>query len=146
MSKRSRLAVVLRARKLQEDVAKSAVLQARAAANDAADAVRRREHELDTSGVPTAGSAAAVIAALAARQSLAGAISAARHVHRAAEETTAERTAELANAAMNRQVMEKLMDRYHAEEIAEALAAEQIVLDEIAITAPQRAASQGVRS
>jgi flagellar protein FliJ len=138
MSKRSRLGVVLRARQAQEDVAKGVVQRAHAAANTAAESVQQRERDLDTSQVPTGGTAYAVVAALAARQSLAAAVSVAKQVHSVAVAETAERTAELAEAAKRRQVMEKLMDRYRAEEFAEELAAEQLVLDEIAITARQR--------
>jgi flagellar protein FliJ len=146
MSRRSRLAMVLRARKAQEDLAKGYVLRARVAEHAAADAIVDRERELDASSQPVAGNAFAVVAALAARHSLAAAASAARRAHRVAEEETAGLAAELTEAAKRRQVMEKLVDRHLAEERAQELVAEQAVLDEIAITARSRAEARGVHS
>jgi formiminotetrahydrofolate cyclodeaminase len=140
------MAMVLRARKAQEDMAKGNVLVARAAERAAADAIVARERELDTSPTPAGGSAYAVVAALAARHSMAAAASAARRAHQVAEEETAAVTAELTEAAKRRQVIEKLVDRHLAEERAEELAAEQVVLDEIAMTARRRAEAQGVQS
>jgi len=146
MSKRSRMAMVLRARKAQEDLAKGNVLRARSAERAAADAIVDRERELDASPPPAAGNAYAVVAALAARHSMAAAASAARRAHRVAEEETAGLAAELTEAAKRRQAMEKLVDRQLAQERAEELAAEQVVLDEIAGTARRRADAQGVQS
>jgi hypothetical protein len=140
------MAMVLRARKAQEDLAKGNVLRARAAERAAAGAIEDRERELDASLQPVAGNAYAVVAALAARHSMAAAASAARRAHRVAEEETAGMTAELTEAAKRRQVMEKLVDRHLAEERAQELAAEQVVLDELAITARSRAGLQGGQS
>jgi hypothetical protein len=138
--------MVLRARKAQEDLAKGHVLRARVAEHAAADAVGDRERELDASSQPIGGNSFAVVAALAARHSLAAAASAARVVHRAAEEETAGLAVELTEAAKRRQVMEKLVDRHIAEERAQELTAEQVVIDEIAITARSRAEALGVQS
>jgi hypothetical protein len=140
------MSMVLRARRAQEDMAKGGVQRARAAERAAADAIVDRDRELDTSPSPAAGNAYAVVAALAARHSMAAAASAARRAYRVAEDETAEMTVELVEAAKRRQVVEKLVDRHLARERAEELAVEQGVLDEIAITARSRAEAQGVQS
>jgi flagellar biosynthesis chaperone FliJ len=132
MTRRFRLASVLRARQAQEKVAKAAVVRARAAA--AASSERRAERERALTARPTVdgGPAAWYIAALAARQALAGELSAAdRRTEEAAEQVT-ERITELTDAAIRRRSMETLADRHAAAAQHAELAASQRVLDEVA--------------
>jgi flagellar protein FliJ len=132
MTRRFRLATVLRARQAQEKVAKAAVLRARAAA--AAATERHAEQESALAARPTVDGGAATwyVAALAARQALAGEVSAAAGLAERTAEQLAEQTTELIDAAIRRRSMETLADR-HAAAVQEAeLAAGQRVLDEVA--------------
>ena len=135
---RFRLGAVLRARLAQEDVAEAAVVRARGAGRSARAATASREVALRSTDKPPPGTAMAVVAALAARRSLAADLAAARHEEVVAEAQVDARLAELAEAAKRRRVVEKLAERHAAERRARDAAAEQRALDEIAITAAAR--------
>jgi flagellar biosynthesis chaperone FliJ len=139
-----RLGPVLRARKAQEDVARGAVVQSRAEVRDAAAMVKRRQLELVGADAPTEGTARAMVASMVARQSLAATLSGAHQLVADAEEQTRERVAELADAAKRRRAVEAMAER-HAEAVRlHDLAVDQANLDELAVTAKQRAAARGV--
>jgi flagellar biosynthesis chaperone FliJ len=139
-----RLGPVLRARKAQEDVARGAVVQSRAEVRDAAAMVKRRQLELAGADAPTEGTARAMVASMVARQSLAATLSGAHQLVADAEEQTRERVAELADAAKRRRAVEAMAER-HAEAVRQHdLAVDQANLDELAVTAKQRAAARGV--
>lgn len=135
---RFRLAAVLRARLAQEDVAQAAVVRARGAGQTARTATTSREAALLATDAPPAGTAMAVVAALAARRSLAADLAAARHGEIVAEVRVDARLADLAEAAKRRRVVEKLAERHAAERRAREGAAEQRALDEVAVTAAAR--------
>jgi flagellar protein FliJ len=142
--RRFRLAPVLRARQAQEDLARGAVVQARAEAQSAAALVKRRQLELTGADAPTEGTARAMVASMVARQSLAAGVSAAQRIAEAAGEITGQRTAELADAAKRRRAVESLADRHREAVRAHDLATDQRSLDELAVTSKQRAAARGV--
>ncbi|MEV1288087.1 flagellar FliJ family protein [Micromonospora sp. NPDC049679] len=142
MSRLFRLGAVLRARQAQEDAAKGEVVRVRRAARHAASLASQRETTLNETDVPAVGVARAVVAALAARQTLAAELSMARQLVAEAEQETAERINDLAEKAKNRRAVEKLVERHAVEEQRLARAADQRVLDELAATGPQRAAMQ----
>ena len=144
MNRMFRLGPVLRARKAQEDVARGAVVQSRAEVREAAAMVKRRQLDLVGADAPTEGTARAMVASMVARQSLAASLSGAHQLVADAEEQTRERVAELADAAKRRRAVEALAER-HAEAVRlHDLAVDQANLDELAVTAKQRAAARGV--
>ncbi len=144
MNRMFRLGPVLRARKAQEDVARGAVVQSRAEVRDAAAMVKRRQLELAGADAPTEGTARAMVASMVARQSLAATLSGAHQLVADTEEQTRERVAELADAAKRRRAVEAMAER-HAEAVRQHdLAVDQANLDELAVTAKQRAAARGV--
>jgi flagellar protein FliJ len=137
MSRGFRLSSLLRARQAQEDVAKSAVSRARAAKEAARDAAAAGEVALHSTSLPPAGTAHAVVAALAAQRAMAAGLAAAQQVVLDLERHHAERLDGLAVAATRRRAVERLAER-HAEDVQRAdLAAEQRALDEIAARSPR---------
>jgi flagellar protein FliJ len=134
MGTRFRLASVLRARQAQEDAAKGEVFRAHGRTRAARDLTSRRELALRATAAPTGGPGRAVVAAIAARQSLAAGLAAAEHGIRAAEAEAAERVTALAEAAKRRRAVEKLAERHAAARAAREQAAEQAALDEIGTT------------
>jgi flagellar export protein FliJ len=132
MSRGFRFASLLRARQAQEDVAKSAVSRARTAKDSAHHAAAERERTLHATSAPPAGTAHAVVAAIAAQRAMAAGLAAARQMALEAERNHAERLDDLAIAAGRRRTVERMAER-HAEDRQRAeLAAEQRALDEIA--------------
>jgi flagellar FliJ protein len=132
MTRRFRLASVLRARQAQEKIAKAAVLRARSAEAEAIERRAEREHALTDGPTVDGGPAAWYLATLAARQALAGELSAAALLADRAAEQVAERTAELTDAAIRRRSMETLADRHAAAVQHAELAVSQRALDEVA--------------
>jgi flagellar export protein FliJ len=132
------LGAVLRARLAQEDVAEAAVVRARGAKRSARAVTASREVALRSTDPPPAGTSMAVVAALAARRSLAADLAAARHDEVVADAQVDARLADLAEAAKRRRVVEKLAERHAAERRARDAATQQRALDEIAITAAVR--------
>ncbi|MER7283780.1 cell envelope biogenesis protein TolA [Dactylosporangium sp. NPDC000244] len=126
-----RLGAVLRARKAQEDMAKAAVVRARADAADAVQRVRSRERDLDGRAVPNAATAAAYAATLTARQALAGELAAAIGLSRLADETVEERMRELTDAAVQRRTIEKLQERHDLTRKRTEAAAEEKAVDDL---------------
>jgi hypothetical protein len=134
MERRFRLAAVLRARLVQEQVARGAVVRARADARAAADRCAAREQALTDHPTVDGGPAAWYMAALAARQALAGEMFAAGRLAEQAAERVVERAADLTGAAIRRRSVEALADRHAAAVQHAELAAGQRVVDEIAAT------------
>lgn len=126
-----RLGAVLRARKAQEDMAKAAVVRARADAGDAVERVRARERDLDGRRVPTAATSAAYAATLTTRQALAGELAAAIGLSQIADETVQERMRDLTDAAVQRRTIEKLQERHDATRKRTEAAAEAKAVDDI---------------
>jgi flagellar protein FliJ len=136
MSRNFRLSSLLRARQVQEDVAKSAVSRASTAKETARRAAAAGEAALRATSPPPAGTANAVVAAIAAQRAMAAGLAAAWQVAQASDEHHAERLDELAVAATRRRAVERLAER-HAEDVQRAdLAAEQRAIDEIAARYP----------
>jgi flagellar export protein FliJ len=139
-----RLGPVLRARKAQEDTARGAVLQSRSEIRDAQALVKRRQLELAGADAPTEGTARAMVASMAARQSLAATLSGAHRMVAEAEELTREKVVELGDAAKRRRAVEKMAER-HAETVRRHdLTVDQANLDELAVTSKARNAARGV--
>src|SRR5213078_1646292 len=137
---------VLRARQAQEDAARGEVLRARRGAAQAADAVEARDRTLATHQVPDEDTARAVVAALTARQAMAGSLAAARQLAALAEVRVAERAQELTAAAQRRRTVEKLAERHAEERRRRDQSADQSALDELATTDAQRSAAREVGS
>ena len=139
-----RLGPVLRARKAQEDTARGAVLLSRSEIRDAQALVKRRQLELTGADAPTEGTARAMVASMAARQSLAATLSGAHRMVAEAEELTREKIVELGDAAKRRRAVEKMAER-HAETVRRHdLTVDQANLDELAVTSKARNAARGV--
>ena len=126
-----RLGAVLRARKAQEDIAKAAVVRARADATTAVERVQARTRDLDGRRVPSASTSAAYAATLTARQALAGELVAAMALAQLADETVEERMQELTDAAVQRRTIEKLQERHDATRKRTEAAAEEKAVDDI---------------
>jgi flagellar FliJ protein len=133
-----RLGAVLRARKAQEDMAKAAVVRARADATAAVQRVRARERDLDGRAVPRASTAAAYAATLTARQAIAGELAAAIGLSRLADETVEERMRELTDAAVQRRTMEKLQERHDLTRKRTQAAAEEKAVDDLTTSSSYR--------
>jgi hypothetical protein len=100
--------------------------------------------ELAGADAPTEGTARAMVASMVARQSLAASLSGAHQLVTDAEDQTREKVAELADAAKRHRAVEAMAER-HAETVrVHDLAVDQANLDELAVTAKQRAAARGV--
>ncbi|HVQ95065.1 MAG TPA: flagellar FliJ family protein [Mycobacteriales bacterium] len=132
MPRRFRLAAVLRARQVQEDVAKSAVVRARLEATAAVQRHAERERSLLERPPPDGGPASRWVAAAAARAALADELSTADRLAVRAAAEVGERATELTGAAIRRRSVETLADRQWAAEQQEELATEQRALDEVA--------------
>lgn len=141
MSRLFRLAPVLRARKAQEDAAKSAVIQSQAEIRQAQALVKRRQLELMGADAPTEGTARAMVAAIAARQSMAAGVFGAQRMVTDAEEVERERMAALSDAAKRRRAVEMMAERHAATVKAADLRTDQANLDELAVTAKARDAA-----
>ena len=112
MNRRFRLAPVLRARQAQEDLARGAVVQARAETESAAALVKRRQLNLAGAEAPSEGTARAMVAALVARHSLAAGLADASRLAGEADAHSEQRVAELAEAAKRRRGVERLAQRH----------------------------------
>lgn len=141
-----RLGSVLRARQAQEDLAKGAVMAARAAAFAADGVVHDRGRALATRRQPQSGTGLTVVAALSAGHSLAVSLGAAVRSREAAEEVSVERYAELAEAAKRRRMVEKLAERHAVARQKLLLATDQKNIDELSISARSRANAQGMKA
>jgi flagellar export protein FliJ len=132
MTPRPWVASLLRARQIQEDVARGRFAQAQRAVQDAADATEASERHVDqvTSEIPQ-DCATAFIAAASARQAAGASWLLARRELALAEDHQRARAAALTVAARHRRGVEKLAERDAAELAARASAAEQQALDEI---------------
>ncbi|GAA1598943.1 cell envelope biogenesis protein TolA [Actinoplanes couchii] len=141
MNRFFRLAPVLRARKAQEDAAKGAVIQSRAEIREAEALLKRRKLALMGAEAPTEGTARAMVAAIAARQSIAAGVFGAQRMVADAEEVERERMADLADAAKRRRAVELMAERHAATVKAHDLRTDQANLDELAVTAKARNAA-----
>lgn len=143
MNRLFRLGPVLRARKAQEDAARGAVIQSRAEIREAEALVKRRRLDLMGAEAPSEGTARAMVAALAARQSLAAGLFSAQRMVADAEDLEREKVAALTEAAKKRRAVEMLAER-HTEAVRDHdLRVDQANLDELAVTAKARQAASG---
>jgi flagellar FliJ protein len=139
-----RLSPVLRTRKAQEDAARGAVNASQVEIRHAQALVKRRALHLAGSDAPTEGTARAMVASMAARQSLAASLSGAHQMVADAEDLTREKIAELADAAKRRRAVEMMAER-HAETVRVLdLKTEQADLDELSVTSKARNAARGI--
>ena len=144
MNRFFRLGPVLRARKAQEDSVRGAVNISRAEIREAQALVRRRTLDLAGADAPTEGTARAMVASMAARQSLAASLSGAHQMVASAEELNREKIAELADAAKRRRAVEVMAER-HAETVrAHDLKTDQADIDELSVTSKARNAARGI--
>lgn len=141
MNRLFRLAPVLRARKAQEDAAKGAVVQSRAEIREAEAMLKRRHLALMGADAPSEGTARAMVAAIAARQSIAAGVFSAQRMVTDAEEVEREQMAVLADAAKRRRAVELMAERHSATVKAHDLRTDQSNLDELATSAKARNAA-----
>ena len=141
MTRKFRLAGVLRAREVRKDQAIGAVARARA---DIAAAIAKRDEreerllrDLDPNDDDTA---AAYMATLATRQAMASELALADQLVVDAGDAVRARTAELTQAAIHHRSLEKLAERQTATQLHTELAAVQRELDETAVS--HRSAAQ----
>ncbi|MBI1758588.1 MAG: flagellar FliJ family protein [Actinobacteria bacterium] len=145
MSRKFRLASVLRARKAQEDAARTAVRRARASAEAAQERHRDHEQALATRRLPSGASAAAYVAAQASLHALAADVAAAAALSEEATYAVQERMAALTDAAARHRSVRKLAER-HADTVRDAdTAASQRAIDEMATEGHRRIAGDGAR-
>jgi flagellar export protein FliJ len=137
MSRGFRFSSLLRARQAQEDVAKGAVSRARTAREAARGAAAAGKVALHATSLPPAGTAHAIVAALAAQRAMAAGLAAARQVASNLERHHAERMDVLTVAATRRRAVERLGERHAEGERRADLAAEQRAIDEIAARYPR---------
>ncbi|GAA0243506.1 flagellar FliJ family protein [Cryptosporangium japonicum] len=136
--KRFRLATVLRARQAKEDALRGEVLAARAALREAELMVERSGETLRGRQLPEAALARSYVAAISARQALAGELFAAQRVVVDAQAAVAEKLREYTDASQARRAVEKLEERHKAERAAAELAEDQVLVDELATTRRSR--------
>lgn len=145
MRRKFRLATVLRARKAQEDAARSAVSRARGQAAAAQLRHYEQERALAARQPAEGASATAYVAAQASLQGLAADVAAAAALSQQAEASVQHSVDALADAAARHQSVRTLADR-HAEAVrAGELAANQRVIDEIASTNRRAGTQDGPR-
>jgi flagellar FliJ protein len=143
VTRKFRLAPVLRARKAQEDAARGAVIQSRAEIRDAEAMLKRRKLDLVGSEAPSEGTARAMVAALVARQSIAASLFGAQRMVHDAEAVERERVAELTDAAKRRRAVEMMAERHAITVRNNDLRIDQANLDELAVTAKARRSANG---
>jgi hypothetical protein len=136
MTRRFRLAGVLRARLAQERAAKATV--ARAYADEAAAEQRRARLDRALTDAPMAGrrTASWYVATLSARQAMAAEASDAGRLVAAAAEVVQARTADLTGAAIRRRTIETLAERHATAARQAEDRAEQQAVDELAAARP----------
>ncbi|RLK53655.1 hypothetical protein [Actinokineospora cianjurensis] len=132
MTIRTKLAAVLRARRAQEDIAKSAVTRANARLAEAGLHAESRAESMRAWGGPRDGDAVSYVAAVAAGRALASALSEARAQERALRSESEVESGRLREAAQRRRGVEKLVERVTEEERLANIAAEQRAADEVA--------------
>lgn len=142
MNRRFRLAGVLRAREVQEQVARGALAQANREVSSAHTEVTRRTQLLAAQPAPTSGPSPQFLAALTARRGLADQIAAAAHELAVVEREAAGRTQEWTAAAVRRRALEHLADRHAAAVRAADERAAQREIDDLATTASAREANR----
>lgn len=135
---RFRLAGVLRARQLQEDAARGAVVRARTDSSEALAEVLRHERVLAATAPPTGAAAGAYIAALVARRSMAADLSALKAIAAQKAEVVDERLAGHTSASIKRCGVEKLGERHAAAAREAEDAAIQRELDDLSAGAHAR--------
>ncbi|MFG1925792.1 flagellar FliJ family protein [Cryptosporangium sp. NPDC048952] len=136
--KRFRLATVLRARQAKEDAVRGELLAARAALREAELMAERTGETLRGRHLPSSAVVRSYMAAISARQALAGELFAAQRVVADAEQAVAEKLREYTDASQARRAVEKLEERYKAERAAAELAEDQMLVDELATTRRSR--------
>jgi flagellar protein FliJ len=134
VTRRFRLASVLRARQAQETAARAAVARARTDAAIAVERHERRRRALTEQPMLAAGTASCYAAALSARQAMAAELSAAAELAAAAGHMVDERMTELTDAAVRRRSVESLAERHAAAPRQAEEHASQLAVDEVAAT------------
>lgn len=149
MTRRFRLGAVHRARQAQEEVAKAAVLNARA---DAARAVEQAvaadeaiDREVSLSAMPSVSAARGLVSTLMIRRLRAGDAAAAYQAADDAEHTVTERIGEWSEAAVQFRMVDKLAERHQEETRRAEVAGDQLVIDELATTATSRQSARESR-
>lgn len=129
---RAWVSTLLRARQVQEDVARQRLAQARRHAQEAHAHVHAETERLEAmNGHAEPTSVLAFVAAASARHSAAVTWFAAKHAHALADDQVAVRTGAVTAAAQDRRGVEKLAERAAAEAHQAAATAMQKELDEI---------------
>jgi flagellar export protein FliJ len=129
----SRLGAVLRARRVQEDVAKGAVARANAEVAEARSRTTQRAGSMDNWSGPHEGSNTAYLASVAAGRALAQSLRDAVQAERFAVSGADESRDRLLEAAKRRRGVEKLVERAAAAHRQHELATEQKAVDDLAV-------------
>ncbi|MFL6142453.1 MAG: flagellar FliJ family protein [Labedaea sp.] len=129
----SRLGAVLRARRVQEDVAKGAVARANAEVAEARTRTTDRAGSMERWSGPNDGTNTAYLASVAAGRALAQALRDAVQAERFALAGADESRDRLLEAAQRRRGVEKLVERAAAAHRQHELATEQRVVDDLAV-------------
>jgi len=136
VSIRRRIGGLIRARQVQEDVARGALQRAQRDAEVAAARVLLYEEALGSRRAPNAASAGAYAASLSARHAMGAALAAAIGVATEHDGVVRERLCDLTEAASRRRAVERLAERQAEQERDADEAAAQRELDDLAVRRP----------
>ncbi|HEU5474214.1 MAG TPA: flagellar FliJ family protein [Actinophytocola sp.] len=128
----SRLVAVLRARRVQEDVARGDVARANAEVDEASSRTAERAGAVDRWSGPDDGSNTGFLASVAAGRALVDALSAATAAERSVRAEADVSRDRLLAASQRRRSVEKLVERAAAAHRQHELATEQRVVDDLA--------------
>jgi flagellar export protein FliJ len=138
---RFRLEQVLRVRRLQEDIARGALMHASREARTAADAVNARVAEYTTAARPGGTQSYDTFNRMQSRlDNAAGAITIARAGYRQALDVVQDRRAEWAAARQRVAALERLEERRREEHAVEARRAEDRLVDDLVVARHARGA------
>ena len=133
MSVATRLGTVLRARRVQEDVARGHVARANAEVAQATSRTAERTGSMDSWAGPNGGSNTAYLASVAAGRALAQALRDAVKAEQSAHAGAEQSRDRLLEAAQRRRGVEKLVERAAEAHRRHELATEQKVVDDLAV-------------
>lgn len=130
MSRASTLVTLLRVRRVQEDVAKAAVISAHAAAAHARQQLDIRETVLDNHRLPDGATGTAYVAAMAAARALAADASAARVIRNNRDDIVRSAVSHWAEATTRADAVDDAVSEEKDAEQAEAERREQVERDD----------------
>jgi flagellar FliJ protein len=129
---RFRLAGLLRVRGVQEEQARRDLGAAQVRLHRAGDQLRDRQQSLSSAGGPPSGSASVFLAGVAARTSMAAAVSQAAALREASEGELTYARDQWLHARMRARAVERLAERHEAQQQVELGRADQAFNDDLA--------------